>query len=61
MAVQRSVQELEKILQVLEGSSQGLRFYGASILIIYCSESLKLAEASQDFTKVKLECKLIDF
>jgi len=51
----------EQIGKVLADHSHGIRFYGASILLIYCAESLKRALDSQDDSQLLAQCRLVDF
>ena len=47
--------QLKTIVTVLESSSQGVRLFGASALVMYCAES---ADSGQD---VKVKVRLVDF
>ena len=41
-------QAFEQIKQVLAEHSHGIRFYGSSILVIYCADSVERARVSND-------------
>ena len=49
------IAQLETIAKVLEASSQGVRLYGASALVMYCAES---ADTGGD---LKVKVRLVDF
>ena len=38
-----------------------MRFYGSSVLLVYCADSLARAREAQDASLLQLNCKLIDF
>ena len=55
------VKQLVKIKEVLQARSHGLRFYGSSVLLVYCADSLVRAREAQNASLLQLNCKLIDF
>ena len=46
---------------MLSQHSHGMRFYGSSILVIYCADSVERARLNDDPSLLKAECRLVDF
>ena len=53
--IKEVINQLKTIVTVLESSSQEVRLFGASALVMYCAES---ADSGQD---LKVKVRLVDF